>query len=793
MPPKTSGPKDDPNYTKFIGRIRSFYLAAMVLVATAFVGFGYVIYSANIQIKLYSDFATHHAVAMDQFGQANKKLATMTPSLGFDVLASTAIGFRQQYDRLVAIEKRLLDLTRTLDRDFNTQLDSHVSVFSASLTKGQVYGQIIEIIGNIAQLGNAFENRSNLTQAQKDAIIAQLEYNKKRLNYAYLFRATYLNSKLVDLLNHKIQSQTERNLQYFYIGGLTLLGLGVILSVLIFRPMEHVIANQMATLVKAKETAKLADRAKSEFLANMSHEIRTPMNGILGMAELLSKTSLDSKQSMFTDVIVKSGNALLTIINDILDFSKIDAGQMELDPAPFALAEAIEDVATLVSSRALEKGLELIVRVDPTLPTALVGDVGRIRQIVTNLLGNALKFTDQGQVYVNVEGSIRGGTAHLRVEIQDTGIGIPQQDLEKIFEKFSQVDASATRKHEGTGLGLAIASSLVKLMDGTIGAQSAEGNGSTFWFEIALPVAPQPDPLPALPADMDGASILIVNDNTVCRSILCEQVASFGFAPTPAESGPAALALLEKSNRNGRPIQAILIDDQLAENQSDRLIKQLQERPELNPIPVIMLSRLEETAQGGSVAAVGVQARLTKPTRSRLLLETLVTVLETHGRPALQHNTASRRDPDPGSPFAALDHGSTLSLDVLVCEDNDVNQVVIGQILREAGLSYEIADNGRDGVELFRKFNPKVILMDVSMPSLNGIDATTAIRKLESARDAHTPIIGVTAGAVEGDRESCLRAGMDDYLAKPISPDRLIDKLRQWAPPQSRPAQRGRA
>ncbi len=307
-------------------------------------------------------------------------------------------------------------------------------------------------------------------------------------------------------------------------------------------------------LAQARKAAEKAERSKSEFLANMSHEIRTPMNGVLGMAELLSRTELDKRQRVFADVIIKSGNALLTIINDILDFSKIDAGLLTLDPAPFALAEAIEDVATLVSARVAEKDLELIVRIDPALPAWLIGDAGRLRQILTNLTGNAVKFTEQGHVYVNVSGEASQAAdgapaARLHFEVTDTGIGIPEDRLDSVFEKFTQVDSSATRKHEGTGLGLSISSSLVKLMGGKIGVRSKVGVGTTFWFDVELPVHPNGQAKSFVPVDITGADVVVIDDNAVNRSILLEQLQGWNLNGVACEFGRRGLAAAEARRR----------------------------------------------------------------------------------------------------------------------------------------------------------------------------------------------------------------------------------------------------
>ncbi len=316
-------------------------------------------------------------------------------------------------------------------------------------------------------------------------------------------------------------------------------------------------------LEEAQRRAELADRAKSEFLANMSHEIRTPMNGVLGMAELLSKTELTGKQRTFADIIVKSGNALLTIINDILDFSKIDAGQLVLDPAPFNLAEAIEDVATLISVRAREKDLELAVRFDPSLPRCFTGDAGRIRQIVTNLMGNAVKFTETGHVLVDVSSVNTGPVTRIRVSVSDTGIGIAQDKLDSVFEKFSQVDGSSTRRHEGTGLGLAIASRLVELMGGKIGAHSAPGEGSTFWIELDLPARKEEKKTMAMPIDVTGARVVIIDDNEVNRAILLEQMASWSFDACAAASGEQGIAILKAAHGYGLSVDCVVLDYQM--------------------------------------------------------------------------------------------------------------------------------------------------------------------------------------------------------------------------------------
>ena len=660
-------------------------------------------------------------------------------------------------------------------------------------------------------------------------------------------------------------------------------GLIMLLAVglFIFLPMEKMILRQLDNLRIANERVQLADRAKSEFLANMSHEIRTPMNGVMGMAELLIKTELDQKQKTFADIIVKSGAALLTIINDILDFSKIDAGQMELDPAPFKIGEAIEDVATLVSSKVAEKDLELVVRIDPSLPEMFVGDVGRIRQIVTNLMGNAVKFTEEGHVFIDVSGEVENNEAKLRIAIEDTGIGIPQEKADRVFEKFSQVDESATRKHEGTGLGLAISSSLVELMGGDIGVTSELGEGSTFWFEIRLPVHGNPTRKKHVPVDVSGARVLIIDDNLVNRSILLENMQAWKFDSAAAASGPEGLAVMRAMAQQGIELDCVILDYHMPHMNGGEVAQAIRSDAQLNKTPVIMLTSVDQTEDGQNFSSLGIQGHLVKPARSSLLLETIIRVLQDardessdtregvamvraignkqvtqtglrdaqgalqnveHEAPlaspaapesqqasapslnmnevpaladpnvaalstSTQASTQTATQPSqPSTPAIAerpavtttvsdknvtttREDGSrsfsartddSQKIDVLVAEDNEVNQIVFRQILQGAGYNFLIANNGKEAVKLYEKHNPKVICMDVSMPMMNGHEATKEIRKREQDSDHHTPIIGVTAHAIKGDMERCFDAGMDDYLSKPVSPDKLEQKIKKW-------------
>ncbi len=563
--------------------------------------------------------------------------------------------------------------------------------------------------------------------------------------------------------------------------------------------------------VQERDIAETAERAKAEFLANMSHEIRTPMNGVMGMAELLSRTELNSKQKMYADVILNSGASLLTIINDILYFSKTDAGQMELDPAPFVLAEAVEDVATLVSSKVVEKGLELIVRVDPSIPKMIVGDVGRIRQIITNLLGNAVKFTEKGHININVEGKLSDTCEMIDLEfsVEDTGIGIPKEKCALIFDKFSQVDTSATRKHEGAGLGLSIAHSLVDLMGGEIKVESQMGLGSTFSFNVTVPVHGDVVPKPVIPGDLSGSRILVIDDNDINRSILREQMIAWNFDSAAANSGDEGLEVMHAVISHGLPVDLVILDYQMPGKSGEEVLEIMRHDEKLANIPVIMLTSVDSSQTNKRLNQLGAEANLTKPTRASVLLETILQVMaEKKSSPGnrseateqSQNEVSSQCDTEPDSAepvfverstgcFEELYEGTgsdpaTFSggdIDILVAEDNEVNQILFEQILSDSGHRFAIVENGKLAVKAYQNRHPQLILMDVSMPEMNGREATAAIREIEQNRRLqHIPIIGVTAHALRGDRKSCIDAGMDDYLSKPVSPVNLIKKIDHW-------------
>jgi two-component system sensor histidine kinase/response regulator len=662
-------------------------------------------------------------------------------------------------DRVAKAQHDLPDLVRTV-----RSLTSDDLVDQRSIQELEVY-----LTASQEFWAKAMDKRRNGDlKAASEMITSKLPIQLMRDNRRVIVSMIQKEGQTLGVRSRDAEASAHRAFTIELFLGVTVVAVLVTAFLFVQMDMNHK-AQTEAQLRKSKEAAEAANQAKSTFLATMSHEIRTPMNGILGMTELVLDSDLTPEQRDNLGLVRLSAESLLAVINDILDFSKIEAGKLEIESIPFDLRESLGDTMKALAFRAQQKGLELIYEVQPDVPEAVVGDPGRIRQIIVNLVGNSIKFTEHGEILLSVTQEEESAeTVLVHFSVKDTGVGIPLDKQQKIFEAFSQADGSMARKYGGTGLGLTICTRLVENMHGRIWVESSPGHGSTFHFttRITHQNAGSTRSTPLQLEALCNLPILIVDNNFTNRRVLLAMLHRWGMRPTAVEDGRAALQALEIAKSTGRSFPLILLDGQMPEMDGFAVAERIQKDPELVGAGIMMLTSDGHAGDAARCRELGIAAYLLKPIRQGDLLDSILRVLQkgTENKPLALVTRHTLRE-------------TRHRTKILLAEDNAVNQTLAVRLLEKRGYAVSVAGDGHTAIAAFEKESFDLVLMDIEMPGMDGFEATAKIREKDKLSGEHTPIVAMTAHALKGDQERCIAAGMDSYVSKPIRTSELISAI----------------